>query len=179
MLLGGLAVPLCRNQQGCDGELSNGPSLGGLVLLGPNDRWAFGLAAQVSRLHWSEAYLGMSDGMTHWIDLDLTTGFAGVAASYNGLPERRVAPVVQAAVGTGFQIQSGTNFHCNDGFIPTGQLAVGARMRTSASFSLVGLASATWGFKESDCGVSDGPGTTPFAGWGFGFHLGAAFDLIL
>jgi hypothetical protein len=178
VLLGGLALPVCRNQQGCGGDLGGGPSLAGFVLLAPNERWAFGLGGQVSRVHWGEAFLAMSDGSPQRIDLDLTTGFAGVAARYTVLPERRVTPVVHAALGTGLQMQTGTNYHCNDGFIPTGQLAVGARMQTDASLSFLGLASATWGFKE-DCGVSDGPGATPFAGWGFGLHLGAAFDLLL
>ncbi len=26
------------------------------------------------------------------------------------------------------------------------------------------------------CGVSDGPPATPFAGWGYGFNFGLAFD---
>jgi hypothetical protein len=179
MLLGGLALPLCRDQQGCDGNLSSGPSLGGLVAYEPNDRWAIGIAVQASRVHWREPYIGMIDGKTYQIDSDLTAGFAALAARYTPLPQLRVAPIVHAAVGSGFQTQTGTNLHCNSGFIPTGQLAVGARAQASADFSFFGLASATWGFKPLDCAVSDGPGATPFAGWGFGFHVGGAFDLAL
>ena len=176
-LLGGLAVPLCRGQQGCDGHLSSGPALGGLVLYAPNDRWAVGVAAQMSRVHWREPYLGMIDGKTYQIDSDLTAGFAALAARYTLLPERGVTPIVQAALGAGFQTQTGTNFQCNNGFIPTGQLAVGGRAQTSANLSFLGLLSASWGLKPSQCGVSDGPGATPFAGWGLGLHVGATFDV--
>jgi hypothetical protein len=178
-LLGGVAVPLCRGQQGCDGHLSSGPSLGALVLYAPNDRWAVGVAVQMSRAHWREPFTGMVDGQTYQFDSDLTAGFAALAARYTPLPEYRVTPIIHAALGTGFQTQTGTNFHCNSGFIPTGQLAVGARAQASASFSFFTLASASWGFKPSECGVSDGPGATPFAGWGFGLHMGAAFDVAL
>jgi hypothetical protein len=178
-LLGGLAVPLCRGQQGCDGRLSSGPALGALVLYAPNDRWAVGVAAQMWRVHWREPYIGMLDGRTYQIDSDLTAGFAGLAARYTLLPERSVTPIVQAALGAGFQTQTGTNFQCNNGFIPTGQLAVGGRAQASANFSFFGLVSASWGLKPSECVVSDGPGTTPFAGWGLGFHIGATFDVVL
>jgi hypothetical protein len=178
-LLGGLVVPLCRDQQGCDGHLSTGPSLGGLVLYAPKERWAVGVAAQVSRVHWREPYLGMVDGKTYQIDSELTAGFAALAARYTLLPERGVTPIVQAALGAGFQTQTGTNFQCNNGLIPTGQLAIGGRTQTSASFSFFGLLSASWGFKRSECSVSDGPGATPFAGWGLGLHVGATFDVVL
>ena len=178
-LLGGLAVPLCRGQQGCDGHLDSGPSLAGFVLYVPNHRWGIGVMAEMSRVHWREPYIGMVDGNTHQIDSDLMTGFAALTARYTLMPEYRVTLILHVAVGTGFQTQTGVNFHCNNGFIPTGQLAVGARTQASANVSFFGLASASWGFKPSECGVSDGPGATPFAGWGFGFRVGAAFDLVL
>ena len=179
VVLGGLAVPLCRGQQGCDGHLSSGPSIGGLVLYAPNNKWAIGVAIEAARTHWREPYVGMVDGKTYQIDADLTAGFAALAMRYSPFPEHSVTPIVHAAVGTGFQTQTGTNFQCNDGLIPTGQIAVGVRDQASANFSFFGLVSARWGFKLSDCGVSDGPGATPFAGWGFGFHVGAAFDVVL
>jgi hypothetical protein len=40
------------------------------------------------------------------------------------------------------------------------------------------MASA-WGGIKGECATSDGPPATPFVGWGFGFHAGAAFDIPL
>jgi hypothetical protein len=175
-VLGGVAMPFCRSQQGCDGHLSTGPSLGAVVLYAPNNRWAIGVGVEAARTHWREPYVGMTDGKTYQIDTDLTAGFAALAMRYTPFPQQSLTPIVQAALGSGFQTQTGTNLQCNDGFIPTTQIALGVREQASPSFSFFGLASARLGFKLSDCGVSDGPGTTPFAGWGFGLHLGAAFD---
>jgi hypothetical protein len=178
-VLGGMAVPRCLNQADCGGHLSTGPSIAALALYAPNDSWAVGVAGQMSRVHWSEPYIGMADGKAYVIDSRLTTGFVALAARYVALPDHRVTPIVQAAVGAGLQTQTGTNFHCNDGLIPTGQLSVGARAQASRSFSFFALASATFGLKLSDCSISDGPDPTPFAGWGFGLHAGAAFDVAL
>ena len=178
-VLSGLAVPLCAGQQGCDGQLSTGPAAGGIALYIPDDRWGFGFATQISRSHWREPYVGPGNGTRYEVDSHLRYGFAGLAVRYIPLPEYSVTPVALAAIGAGFQSQTGTNVHCNDGHIPTGHLAVGARAQASANVSFFSLVSATWGFKLSNCSVSDGPGPTPFAGWGFGFHVGAAIDLLL
>ena len=178
-LLGGMTVPWCGGQPDCGGQMSIGPSIAALVLFAPNDSWAVGLEVQVSRVHWREPYLGMVDGMTHQIDLDLTAGFAAAAARYTLLPEHRVTPLVQAAIGAGLQKQTGTLFQCEDGGAPTGQLAIGARAQASKDFSFLALASATFGIKLSGCSVSDGPGPAPFAGWGVGLQVGAAYDLLL
>jgi hypothetical protein len=175
-VLGGVALPICVGQQGCDGDLGAGPSLGGVVLYEPNDRWSFGLSAQVAHVHWRESYLGMIDGATHPISSDLTTGMAALAVRYAPLPELRVSPLVQVALGSSFQTQTGSNFNCNGGFIPTGQVGLGGRARLFTSTSAFALASATWGLKNT-CGVSDGPAATPFAGWGVGLQAGASFDV--
>ena len=178
-LLGGMTVPWCGGQPDCSGNLGIGPSIGGLVLYSPNESWAVGVAAQVSRVHWREPYQAMTDGSPLELNMNLTTGFAAAAARYTVLPGYRVTPVIQAAVGAGLQRQTGTNFQCNDGGIPTGQLAAGVRARASEDLSFFGLASATFGLKLSGCTISDGPGPTPFAGWGVGLQVGAAFDVPL
>lgn len=179
-LLGGLAVPLCRDQLGCSGSLAAGPSLEGLILYAPSDAWCFGLVAEVRRGHWHDTYQGMVEGgKTYAVDSDLTSGFAGVAARYVALPALRVAPVIQVAIGSGFQMQTGNNFHCTNGVMPTGQIAVGGRARASKLISIFALASASSGFTLSNCGVSDGPAATPFAGWGVGLQAGAAVDVPL
>ncbi len=178
-LLGGMAVPWCGGQPDCGGNLGNGPSIAGLALFVPNDSWAVGLEVQMSRVHWRESYIRMDGGAADQVDSDLTAGFAGLAARRTFLPGYRVRPIVQGAVGAGLQTQTGSNFHCNDSFVPTGQVAFGARAQASENFSFFGLASATFGFKWSDCSLSDGPDPTPFAGWGVGLHVGAAFDVPL
>jgi hypothetical protein len=73
-------------------------------------------------------------------------------------------------------MQTGSNFECNGSLIPTGQAALGGRAKLSASVNLFALASATGGIKGG-CAASDGPPATPFAGWGYGVHVGASFDL--
>jgi hypothetical protein len=58
----GIAVPWCGGQPDCGGNFGSGPSIAGLVLYVPNDSWAVGVAVQVSRTHWREAYEGMAEG---------------------------------------------------------------------------------------------------------------------
>jgi hypothetical protein len=178
-VLAGLALPACNGQTGsCDGSLGPAGSLQGLVLYEPSATWAFGLAGQLTRLHWQGTYVGMGDGATHAVDSDLTTGFVGLTARFIPLPAWSITPVFQLALGSAFQAQTGSNFGCNDGVIPTGQLALGGRARVSSSVSVFAMASASSGIKGG-CVVSDGPPVTPFVAWGYGFHIGAAFDVPL
>jgi len=180
-LLAGLTLPSCQGFSGggCGGgELSNGPSIQALALYTPGGTWALGLAAQMARVHWRQSYLGMVDGSAHVLESDLTTGFGALAVRFAPWPERAIAPVVQLALGAGFQTQTGSNFNCNNGFIPSGQIAVGGRARVLPALSLLALVSATAG-GSAGCSVSDGPSATPFAGWGLGLHAGAAFDIAL
>jgi hypothetical protein len=178
-LLGGLAIPWCGGQPDCGGDIGNGPSIAGLALFVPNDSWEVGLEVQMSRVHWRESDFRMDGGGTVQIDSDLTAGFAALAARHTFLPGYRLTPVVQVAVGAGLQSQTGTNLHTNDGFIPTGQVAFGARARASTNLSFFALASATFGIKEPGRSAIDAAGPTPFAGWGVGLQVGAAFDVPL
>jgi hypothetical protein len=179
-LLAGLAAPTCSSGQAesCAAGLDAGPSVQALVLFRPSESWSVGVVGQLARAHWRATYLGMVDGAPHDVQADLTTGFVGLAARVVLLPTRVVSPVVQLALASAFQTQTGSNFGCNDGLMPTGQLALGGRARVSPSFALFALASASGGVKlAGDCAVSDGPPATPFAGWGYGLHVGASFDL--
>jgi hypothetical protein len=178
-VLVGLAFPSCDGQpDSCKGSLGPAPSIEGLVLYEPTETWAFGLVGQLARLHWEGTYVGMTDGATHAVDSELLSGFAGLAARFVMLPRWSVTPVFELALGSAFQTQTGSNFGCNDGVIPTGQIAAGGRARVTSSLSLFAMASASGGIKGG-CGASDGPPATPFVGWGFGFHAGAAFDIML
>jgi hypothetical protein len=177
-LLAGLALPVCTGQSGsCDGSPGAAPSLEALVLYEPNGRWAFGVVGQLARVHWRQTYLGMVAGAPPGIvESDLTSGFAGLAARFTPLPTRVVTPIIQLAVGSAFQMQTGSNFDCNGGVIPTGQLELGGRARVTSSFSLFAVASASGGIKGG-CGVDDGAPATPFVGWGYGLRAGASFDI--
>jgi hypothetical protein len=174
----GLALPKCSGAgDSCDGSLGAGPSLGASVLYEPNGRWGFGVVGQLARVHWRGSYLGMTDGQPHEVDSDLTPGFVGLAVRYLPLSNRVVTPVIQLALGAAFQAQTASNPRCTDGRSPTSQLALGLRGRLTSSMSLFALASASGGATWSACATSDGAPATPFAGWGFGLHAGAAFDL--
>jgi hypothetical protein len=180
-LLAGLTVPAYSGQAvevDREGELATGPSLQGQVLFATSDEWAFGVAAQVNRVHWRAvdppARSGAAPGL---VESDLTNGFAVATARFIPWPALAVAPLVQVGFGTGFQSQTGGNFHCNRGFIPTGQLALGARARLLPALSILALVSGSVGARPQNCGVSDGPPATPFGGWGLGLHAGATYDL--
>jgi len=178
-MLAGLALPACDGLgTNCAGGLDAGPSLQGFVLFQPTETWAFGIVGQLARTHWHATYPGMTDGgRIHGVASDLTNGFVGLAARIVLLPRRPVSPVIQLAFASAFQSQTGSNINCNNGLTPTGQAGLGARTRVGASFALYSMASATTGFKLENCSVSDGPPATPFGGWGYGFHVGASFDL--
>jgi hypothetical protein len=178
--LGGLVWPSCQGQNGdCGGSVSLAPAAQLLLLYQPDRAWAFGLAGQVAHTTWRSTYVGMTDGALHDVSEELTTGFFGVTARYAFLAAHAVTPLVQVAGGSAFQGQSGSNLNCNDKVAPTGEVEVGGLARVSSSLSLYALASASGGVRLGGCGASDGPPVTPFAGWGVGLHLGAAYDLPL
>jgi hypothetical protein len=178
-VLGGLSMPSCVGQvESCTRSFGPAPSIRALVLYQPTANWGFGLSGQVAWVHWSATYVAFSGDLnppTQTVESDLTVGFGGVAARYTPFPDWRVTPVIELALGASFQSQTGSNFGCN-GPAPAGELGLGARARLASSLSLFAMASAFGGFRDS-CGVSDGAPATPFVGWGYGFHAGAAFDV--
>jgi hypothetical protein len=180
-MLAGLALPTCSGQaEACSGSLGVGPSMQALVLFQPMQTWSIGVVGQLSRSHWQGSFIGMTDGAPHGVASELTTGFLGLASRIVFLPGSAVSPVMQLALASAFQTQTGSNFNCNDGLAPTGQLGLGAKARVSRSFAVFAIASASAGVKlAGDCVASDGPPTTPFAAWGFGLHFGASFDVPL
>ncbi len=106
----------------------------------------------------------------------MTAGLAGLAARFVPAPARVLTPVVQLALGWAFQLP-GQPFDCGRRVVPAGQLALGGRARGSSSAFVFAMLSARAAIKDN-CVVFDAP-TTPFAGWGFGLHAGAAFDVAL
>jgi hypothetical protein len=180
-MLAGLALPTCSGlAEACAGSLGVGPSVQALVLFRPLQMWEIGVVGQLSRSHWHGSYLGMTDGAPRGVESELTTGFLGLASRVVFLPSRAVSPVIQLALASAFQTQTGSNFSCNDGLAPTGQLGLGGKARVSPSFAVFAIASASAGVKlAGGCSTSDGPPVTPFAAWGFGLHFGASFDVPL
>jgi hypothetical protein len=180
-MLAGLALPTCSGQaEACSGSLGVGPSVQALVLFQPMQSWEIGVVGQLSRSDWRGSYVGMTDGAPHGVESELTTGFLGLASRIVFLPGSAVSPVIQLALASAFQTQTGSNFGCNDGLAPTGQLGLGGKARVSPSFAVFAIASASGGVKlKGDCLASDGPPATPFAAWGFGLHFGASFDVPL
>jgi hypothetical protein len=175
-VLAGLAVPLCGGQQGeCAGTSAVGPSLQGRFLYAPTPRWAFGIVGELTQFHWASNAVDMRDGSLTPVSSDLTAGFVGASSELILLPNSVASPVAAAALGVSVQSQTGSFFNCNDGFVPTGQLALGERIRLNRSVSLVGMASASAGLRNG-CGISDGV-AVPFVGRIFTFRAGATFDL--
>lgn len=179
-VLGGLSMPSCNGQtESCTPSFGPAPSIRALVLYQPTANWGLGLAGQVAWVHWRATYVGFFSGdpnpSTQTVESDLTAGFGGIAARYTPVPDWRVTPVMELALGASFQAQTGSNFGCN-GPAPAGEIGLGARARLASSLSVFVMASATGDFRGS-CGVSDGPPATPFAGGGYGVHAGAAFDV--
>jgi hypothetical protein len=178
-VLGGLSLPSCHGQTGaCESSLDAAPSWRALVLYEPSPKWGFGLAGQVGSFHWKATYLPYSVNPTlQTIESDLTVGFVGPVARYVVLPEWRVTPIIELAMGAAWQSQTGRNFNCNGGVTPTAQLAVGASARVVPAISIFAMASAMTGLPLAVCDASDGAPATPFVGWGYGLHAGAAFDV--
>lgn len=176
-LLAGLVRPICHGNLTCDGSFRASPSLEALVLYQPNETWAFGLVGLVERLHWTGGGFSMIDGTPYTEVHDIMGGFGGFAARFVPRPERSLTPVVQVALGWVFQ-SPGRPFECGHRVAPGGQLAVGGRARVSSSAFVFGMVSARGVTKDDTCSISDVL-TTPFAGWAFGFHAGAAFDVAL
>jgi hypothetical protein len=174
----GAVLPGCDGQpEACGARLPVSPAVTGLVLLEPNRVWAFGLMQGLSRVSWQATVPGQAGtASTH---ADLTTAFVALVARVTPLPGRALEPVIQAALGDAFQSESGGFVSCDFKFNPTGQLALGGLTRLAPSWSVFALASATAGFRGGGCAVADGPPATPFAAWGYGLQLGAAFDLAL
>jgi hypothetical protein len=181
-LSAGALLPSCDGQpEACAARLPVSPSFTGLVLLEPSRAWAFGLMQGVTRVSWQTLIPSPSGNPapTRTLDAELTTVFVAVVARVTLLPARGVAPIIQAALGDAFQSETGGFVSCDFKFNPTGQLALGARMRLAPSWSVFALASATGGLRGGACAVVDGPPATPFAAWGYGLQVGAAFDLAL
>jgi hypothetical protein len=174
-LLGGLGVPACWGGS-CYGTFSPAASLQALVLYQPHPSWAVGLAGQIERLHWEATEHSMLDGTPYHVESDLIAGFAGLAGRFMPLPELFVTPVVQMAVGLGFQ-EVGFSYGCEHGARPTAQLALGGRARISSSAFVFAMASARAAI-PAGCSVSDAP-NVPFAAWQFAFQFGASFDVAL
>ena len=176
-LLGGLAMPSCEGQtESCTQSFGAVPSLRALLLIQPAPHWGFGMTAQVAWVRWRATYLPFfANQPVQTVESNLTPGFAGFAARYTPLPDWRVTPVFELALGSSFQMQSGSNFACN-GPAPAAEIGLGARARVVSSLFVFAMASATGAIRGS-CGVSDGPPATPFAASGYGFHAGAAFDI--
>jgi hypothetical protein len=179
-LFGGVTVPGCSGQLGaCDESVGPAPSVRALVLYQPDQRWGIGLMGQVARVHWSASYVGMVDGRLHPVDSDLTTGFAGLAGRLTVLPEVLVSPVLELALGSAFQSRPEDQVNCLQGFTPTAQVGVGARVRVAPVSSIFVMGSASYALHAGMCGVSDGPPAVPFVDWGIGLHAGASFDVVL
>ncbi len=133
---------------------------------------------EVASSHWAATYTpytGITNPPPQTVQSDLTPGFAGLATQYTPAPGWRVSPLFELALGMSFQAESGSNFSCN-GAAPAADVAAGARARIVSSLFAIATADATGGFRGG-CGVADGPPATPFAGWGYGFHFGLAFDV--
>jgi hypothetical protein len=165
-------------QATCEGSFDTAPSLEGLGLFQPTPALSVGLAVQLARVNWQASYLGQIPGAPPGtVRSTLTAGFTGVAARFNLLAEGSVNPIVLLAAGSAFQAQSGPDFGCPRGLLPTGQLGAGANARLSPSISAFAMAAVTAGIKLEDCRVIDGPPLPPIAAWGFSFQVGAAFEV--
>jgi hypothetical protein len=155
-----------------------GPSLAAFELYEPTSRWGFGLAGSLSRDRWTAVYTG-PDGQRS-VTADLMMAFVGGAARYVAMPTAPASLVVDGSFGGSFQLQSGSNFNCNDGFAPTAELGIGASWRLTDAVSLVVRASGRATVRTSGgCAVSDGPPATPFAGFAYALQIGVSFELPL
>ncbi|HET6146282.1 MAG TPA: hypothetical protein VFH68_02030 [Polyangia bacterium] len=177
-IMGGLSVPACLGQVACEGSSDPAPSLEGLGLFQPTPAVSVGLAVQLTRVNWQASYFGQIAGAPPaTVRSTLTAGFAGVAARLTPTSEGSVSPMVLLAAGSAFQAQSGQDFGCSRGLLPTGQLGAGATSRVSPTISAFAMAAVTAGIKLENCVVSDGPPLPPIAAWGFSFQVGAAFEV--
>jgi hypothetical protein len=179
VLLGGVLLPRCGPAETCAGSFGASPSVQARLLFEPSGALALGFAGQVARTSWRATYPPALGGSGGEVASTLTTAFFGATARVAFLPERTVTPLLEGAFGTAFQAQTGSNANCNRGVTPTVEVGLGASARASSSVSFVAVASASTGVKLEGCAVADGPPATPFAGWGWGLHLGAAFELPL
>jgi hypothetical protein len=137
------------------------------------------MLAKFSQLHWKATYVPFTapPPVAQTVESEITTGLLGVAARYTILPDLVVSPIVELAVGSAFQSQTGSNFNCSSGWFPGAELAVGARVRVAPWASLLATAGATTAIRVTDCGISDGAPATPFLASGYGLHAGLSFDL--
>jgi hypothetical protein len=174
-LLAGLGIPACGSQS-CSGTFGPAPSLQALVLYQPHPSWAFGLVGQIERLHWETFEQSMLNGVPYRVESNVTAGFAGLAGRYVPSPERFLTPVVQVALGWGFQ-GKGFPYDCENGASPTAQIAFGGRARVSSSAFVFAMASVR-GEANDGCFVLDAP-SLPLATWGFAVHAGGSFDVAL
>jgi hypothetical protein len=172
-IVAGIVRPLCGgSSDDCAGRVSLAPSVQGRLLFAPTARWAFGIVGELSQFHPSTtSFNGAPQTYT------ITTRFAGVAAQFVLLPNILASPVASVALGVAGQSRTGSTISCNDGFLPTTELAVGERVRLNRAVSLLGLASMSWGHRR-DCFISDAE-ATPFVAWGIAVRAGATFDLPL
>jgi hypothetical protein len=170
-----LGVPACGGSRSCYGTFGPAPSLQALVLYQPHPSWAFGLVGQIERIHWEATEQSMLNGAPYRVESNVTAGFAGLAGRFVPSPERFLTPVVQVALGWGFQ-GKGFPYDC-ERTSPAAQIAVGGRARVSSSAFVFAMASAR-GEANDGCVVFDAP-SLPLATWGFAFHAGASFDVAL
>jgi hypothetical protein len=177
-LLAGVMLPRCTGQpESCAHPLGPAPSARATLLFYPTPTWGIGLMGEIASSHWTATYTpftSVANPPQQTVESDLTPGFVGLATQYTPVPGWRVSPLFQLALGMSFQAETGSNFSCNEP-APAGDVGAGVRARITSSLSAVAIADASGDIRGS-CGVSDGPPATPFAGWGYGFHLGLAFD---
>ncbi len=174
-LLAGFAVPICSGDSASCAGTSLGPSVQGRFMFVPGPRWAFGIIGELGRVSATSSFFDMRNGAVHNETYALTTGFVGLATQFVLLPRLPTSPVASVALGASFQSQPAATISCTHGPLPTGELALGERLRLTRSVSLVGLASVSGG-GGLNCGVADAT-ATPIVAWGFAFRAGATFDL--
>jgi hypothetical protein len=176
-LLAGFAVPICSGDPASCAGTALGPSVQGRFMFAPWPRWAFGIVGELGRVSAMSSFFDMRNGAVHEETYAVTTGFVGLAAQFVLLPRLTLSPVASIAIGASYQSQPTVTISCSNGPLPTGELALGERVRLTRSVSLVGLASISGG-GGLGCGISDAT-ATPIVAWGFAFRAGATFDLPL
>jgi hypothetical protein len=151
-----------------------------------------GLVAQVSRVAWEVPVQLAAFGPPSKLRSTLTTGFVGIGVR-STLREARVSLFGTLALGSAFQVETGSNIataeawtgmsnlSCNAGFNPTAQVGLGVSSRASRHMSVFAIATGTIGWKWKDCIPTNqnegGLPHIPLGAWGPALQAGAAFDI--